>query len=315
MAAMPTIMDPSVRRRAIPGDARIAFDTTADGWRLRRFTRAGTGRGALIFQGGRGDIIEKYLEALASWHDRGWAVTAFDWRGQGGSGRLCADHHVGHCDDFGPWIDDLAAIWRDWTAATDGPHVIVGHSMGGYLVLRALLDGVIRADAVVLVAPMLGLRSPVGAVAGGQIARLMRHIGDPTRPAWKNHERPGRLDRRTLLTADADRYADEAWWLAARPELQLGPPSWAWLDEAFKATARLRADPKLAEVTTPILMLVAEHDRLVDARAAATVAARIPTATLVRYGKDAAHELLREADPVRTRAMAAIDAFLDRHAA
>jgi len=62
-------------------------------------------------------------------------------------------------------------------------------------------------------------------------------------------------------------------------------------------------------------MLIAEHDQLVDPRAAAQVAARLPNATLIRFGRGAAHELLREADPVRQRAMAAIDAFLDRHAA
>lgn len=314
MPAMPTTIDPAAVRRTLPAEAQLSFDTAADGWRLRRFARGGAGRGALMFQGGRGDMIEKYLEAFADWHARGWAVTAFDWRGQGGSGRLCADHHVGHCDDFAPWLDDLAAVWRAWTTINDPPHVIVGHSMGGYLALRALLDGMIRADAAVLVAPMLGLRSPVGTWLGTRVARAMRRLGDPARPAWKSHERPGMLARQALLTADDDRYADEAWWLDAQPDLRLGPPSWAWLDEAFAATARLRADPALGRMTTPVLMLVADHDRLVDARAAAHVAARLPAATLLRFGKEAAHELLREADPVRGRAMAAIDAFLDRHA-
>jgi lysophospholipase len=311
---MPTI-DPVTARRTLPADARVTMEAAADGWPLRRFTRDGTGRGSLMFLGGRGDVFEKYLEALDDWHGGGWSVTAFDWRGQGGSGRLCANRHVGHCDDFTPWIEDLAGIWREWIDAHAGPHVIVGHSMGGYLALRALLDGGIHADAAVLVAPMLGLRSPVGAWIGGRVAATMRRAGDPARPAWKNHERPGGLGRQQLLTADAARYADEDWWLAAHPELRLGPPSWAWLDEAFTATARLRADPKLARLQTPVLMLVAEHDRLVDARAAAQVAARLPSATLVRFGKDAAHELLREADPVRGRAMSAIDDFLARHAA
>ena len=40
--------------------------------------------------------------------------------------------------------------------------------------------------------------------------------------------------------------------------------------------------------------------------------ARIPHAEVARFGKEARHEILREADPVRTRALAAIDAFLDR---
>jgi len=309
---MPT--DPAAVRRSLPGDARLGFDTAADGWKLRRFSRPGRGRGALMFQGGRGDMIEKYLEAFSDWHGRGWAVTAFDWRGQGGSGRLGADPRVGHCDDFAPLIADLAAVWRGWTAEQAGPHVIVGHSMGGYLVLRAMLDGVIRADAVVLVAPMLGLRSPVGAWLGARVAQTMMRFGDPARPAWKSHERPGMLPRQRLLTADAARYADEEWWLKAQPDLRLGPPSWAWLAEAFAATARLRADPGLSRLKTPVMMLTADNDRLVDPQAAAQVAARLPNATLVRFGSGAAHELLREADPVRQRAMAAIDAFLDRFA-
>lgn len=307
--------DPATVRRAVPGDARLSFDAAADGWKLRRFSRPGRGRGALMFQGGRGDMIEKYLEAFSDWHARGWAVTAFDWRGQGGSGRLCANPHVGHCADFAPLIDDLAGMWRDWTAQQAGPHVIVGHSMGGYMVLRALLDGVIRADAVVLVAPMLGLRSPVGSWLGTRVAQAMVRVGDPARPAWKSHERPGMLPRQRLLTADAARYADEDWWLTEQPDLRLGPPSWAWLAEAFTATARLRADAGLGRLTTPVLMLVAENDRLVDPHAAARVAARLPNATLERFGRGAAHELLREADPVRQRALTAIDTFLDRHAA
>ena len=103
--------------------------------------------------------------------------------------------------------------------------------------------------------------------------------------------------------------------VCAQPALRLGPPSWAWLAEAFAGTRRLRADPRLARVDTPVLMLVAEHDGLVDPRAALAVAARLPRCTIVRFGAEAAHELLREADPVRDRALAAIDAFLDEHAA
>ena len=314
MAAMP-FTDPAAIRRALPADARVTTSAAADGWPLRRFDRPGRGRGAILFQSGRGDMFEKYLEAFADWHDRGWAVSAFDWRGQGGSGRLCADANVGHCDDFPAWVDDLAHVWRDWTAQNPGPHVVIGHSMGGYLVLRALLDGAIRADAAVLAAPMLGLRSPVGAWIGGRVARAMRRLGDPTRAAWKGHERPGAANRQRLLTADATRYADEAWWHDTQPGLRLGPPSWAWLDEAFAATARLRADPRLATLDTPVLMLVADGDRLVDPVAAAGVAARLKHATLRRFGDGAAHELLREADPVRDAALAAIDDFLARHAA
>lgn len=308
--------DPLLVRRAIPADATVATWRAADGWPVRRFDRPGSGRGAILFQGGRADVIEKYLETFDDWHRAGWSVTSFDWRGQGGSGRLSPDPHVGHADDFLPWLDDLQGFWREWSAAHPGPQVVVGHSMGGYLVLQALLDQRIRADAAVLVAPMLGLRSPIGAVAGGWLARFMAGRGDPARAAWSAREDERSVLRRARrLTADPGRFADEGWWYERNPAIRLGPPSWAWLAEAFAATARLRADPRLATMDVPTLMLLAERDRLVDARAAARVAARLPNARVQRFGAGCAHEILREADPVRSRAMAAIAGFLDEVAA
>ncbi len=300
-------------RRALPAEAAITRWAAADGWPLRRFDWAGTGRGTILFQGGRGDVIEKYLEAFEHWHAAGWSITAFDWRGQGGSGRLSADPHVGHATDFAPWIADLAAVWR--TLDAHGPRVVMGHSMGGHLVLRAMLEQAIDPAAAVLIAPMLGLKTPIGAGMAERLARLMRGLGDPARPAWKGHERPGaRLDRQKLLTSDRSRYEDEQYWYEQVPEIKLGPPSWSWLAEAFASTRLQRADPRLATLAIPILMLVAEADGLVDSRAAIGVAGLLPNAQLVRFGRESAHEILREADPVRGRALAAIDAFLTAEA-
>lgn len=299
-------------RRSYPADATIDVWRAADGWALRRFDRpAASPRGAILFLGGRADVFEKYLEALDHWHRAGWSVTSFDWRGQGGSGRLAPDPRVGHVADFRPLLDDLAAFHDAWAAAHPGPRVVIGHSMGGFLTLRALVERRIAPDAAVLVAPMLGLRSPIGAGLGERLARFLRNRGDPARAAWRERADAGaRARRQRRLTADLARFDDEDWWYARDPAIRLGPPSWAWLAHAFSATAALRGDPRLATVETPVLMLVADRDRLVDPRAGALVAARLPAARLVRFGADCAHEILREADPVRSRALGAIDAFL-----
>ena len=302
-------------RRAVPADAAIAAWHAPDGWPLRRFDwPAKHPRGRLLFQGGRGDFIEKYLEAFGHFHAADWSVTAFDWRGQGGSGRLSADPHVGHATSFEPWLDDLTRLWRAWSDEGAGPRVVIGHSMGGYLVLRALAEARVDADAAVLVAPMLGLRSPLGSRWGGQIARFMARCGDPARAAWKGNERPASvMSRQRLLTHDASRYEDERWWTEQNPAIRLGPPSWGWVSEAFAATRALEADSRLESIRTPVLMLVADADGLVDARAALRVAARLPNVELIRFGDESAHEILREADPVRERALAAIDAFIAGH--
>lgn len=305
-------------RRAIPAGARIEQWTAPDGWPLRCFVWPVTDRpprGSILFQGGRGDIFEKYLELFAHWHERGWTITSVDWRGQGGSGRLTDNPHCGHIDDFARYISDLKAFWSEWKAEVPGPHVLMGHSMGGHLVLRALVEGAVDPQAAVLVAPMLGLKSPIGAALGERLARILGGVGNSARPAWKGNEKPHTTEtRQNLLTYDEARYADEIWWQQAKPELLLGPPSWRWLIEAFRSTREVRNDPRLKAMAVPVLMLIADADQLVEPKAAHAIAARLSDARVVRFGNEAAHELLREADPVRNRAIGEIDLFLQSRA-
>ncbi len=304
-------------RRAIPKGAQVGTLPARDGWQLRCLDWPAEGaRGSILFQGGRGDVFEKYLESFAHWHDQGWTVTSFDWRGQGGSGRLSAAGDCGHIQDFGNYVDDLRDFACDWQATMPGPHVLMGHSMGGHLVLRALVERAVRPDAAVLIAPMLGLRSPFGVKLGERVARLLGGFGDTARPAWKTNERPYTTDtRESLLTHDPDRYADELWWQQANPGNVTGPPSWKWVIEAFRSTRELRDNPALAAMDVPLLALIAESDGLVDARAALATVARLPDAKVVRFGAESAHEILREGDAVRTRAWDEIDTFLKARAA
>ena len=189
--------------------------------------------------------------------------------------------------------------------------------MGGHLTLRALAESRLAADAVVLVAPMLGLKSaPFGARVAAKVAHFMTRIGRPERMAWKANERPSvpGASRRALLTHDADRYDDELWWKAHKPEIAVGPPSWAWVAEAYRSTLALERPGRLEHIQVLILLLGAEADRLVDAAAIRRAAARLPRAELHMFGRESAHEILREADPVRRQALTLIERFLDTHA-
>jgi lysophospholipase len=300
-------------RRAIPAGAEITYRAARDGWQLRCFAWApdpGTpARGAILFEGGRGDIFEKYLESFDHWRRQGWSITSFDWRGQGGSGRLTPRGNCGHIDSFDTYIADLADFFAEWRGATPGPHVLMGHSMGGHLVLRALAEGTVRPDAAVLIAPMLGLHSPLG--LGEPLARLLGGLGDAARPAWTGNEKPYTTEtRQNLLTHDPDRYQDELWWQAHDARLLTGPPSWRWVIEAFRSTRELRDDRRLRAMQVPVLALIAEKDGLVAAKAALATLAKLPDVHVVRYGSESAHEILREVDAVRDHALAEIDQFL-----
>lgn len=307
-------------RRAIPAHAEESQWRAGDGHLIRRIDWPGNKaepRGSLLFLPGRGDNYEKYLESCEDWHCAGWRVTAADWRGQAGSGRLGTDATTGHVGDFSIWLDDIAGLWRDWQAATPGPHVLAAHSMGGHLALRATAEGRVNPAALVLIAPMLGMAGPPLPLPMLQsVARLMTRIGHPARPAWKWSEKPGELPamREALLTHDKDRYGDELWWREQRPELVMGPGSWGWVERAYASSRALFAPGVLEHVVTPTLMVATTADRLVKFAPIARACARMPHCELVKFGSEARHEILREADPVRTRAMTAIADFLDRAA-
>lgn len=302
----------SFNRRAIPAGAAFSSWAAPDGWPYRLLdwpqrARA-RARGSLLFAGGRGDFIEKYLEADAHWHGRGWDVTAFDWRGQGGSRGTIVG---GHLDSFDPLVDDLAALIADWRGRTPGPHVAIGHSMGGHVLLRTLAERKPALDAAVLVAPMVRINSAaLPDWAAHWTANAMSALGLARQPAWHSSRTPapaGSL-RQSILTGCAERYEDELWWWRKQPGYNIGAPSWGWLRAAYASSGQLTPE-RLRAIAVPVLLLGTARDRLVSPAAIRQAAAAIPDAELVMVD-EAAHEMLREEDEVRLRTFAAIDDFL-----
>jgi len=294
-------------RRAIP--AGMAFSTwnAADGWPLRCFAwpQGDAARGSILFLTGRGDLVEKYLEVLAHWHAQGWELAGFDWRGQGGSGRLLSDPLICHQQSFDPLVGDLAGFVADWRRATPAPHVIVAHSMGAHLTLRLLAERQSGLDAAVLACPMIDIR--VKAIPGwglGTIARGAALLGRAEKKVW--HRDIGDVGGR--MTSCPDRRSDKAWWKAHQPAIASGPPSWGWVLAARGSIRRLTRRA-MRGIDTPLLLLGTERDPIVDIRAIRRAASFLPRAELSVFG-GGGHELLREADDRRLPVLARIDAFL-----
>ncbi|MEP2103510.1 MAG: alpha/beta hydrolase [Parasphingorhabdus sp.] len=309
---------PLFDRRSIPKDAKELEWHAPDGWAIRQFEWTQSckeNRGSILFMTGRADFYEKYVETFNDFHAAGWNVTSPDWRGQGGSGRCGPHPHVGHIDDFATWVDDLRAFYPDWRASHPGPHIVIGHSMGGHLVARALAEQRIYPDAVILSAPML---APAGGGMPEWTAYLLSKIicafGREKRRAWKVSEKPLEPEvlRQGLLTHDADRYSDEFFWFGERPFVRLGPASWRWVERAYGSTRHLRNRKHLEAVDIPILMLATATDELVDHATIERALHLLPRAEMKLFGKECAHEIYREADPVRNEALQASFEFLDR---
>ncbi|MGE0178609.1 MAG: alpha/beta fold hydrolase [Sphingomonas sp.] len=307
--------DMAAMRREVPANAVIDSWRAPDGMSLRRFTWApdGASRGALLFAGGRGDFIEKYLEAYAWWRGQGWTVTAFDWRGQG---RSRGDMVRGNHGSFDPLIEDLGALIEDWRGGGNGSHVAIGHSMGGHLLLRTMVDKAPALDAAVLVAPMIRVNSyPMPGWLAPQIAEIMAMTGWRDETVWKlnpNHARLGGVRNRNL-TGSAERYADELYWWEGEPEMNIGPPSWGWLRAAYRSADGAFTAEKLARVSTPVLVVATRRDRLVSSVAIEEIVEALPDAR-IEWIEGAAHEILRESDPIRLDALGKVDAFFAERA-
>ena len=294
-------------RRAIPAGMTFSSWCAADGWPLRCFAwpQVSAARGSMLFLTGRGDFVEKYLEVLAHWHAQGWELAGFDWRGQGGSGRLLPDPLICHLPSFDPLVADLAGFVAHWTRTTPAPHVIVAHSMGAHLALRMLAEGQAGVDAAVLACPMIDIR--VKAIPGwglGTIARGAALLGRAEKKVW--HRDVGDVGGR--MTSCPDRRADKAWWKTHHPVLASGPPSWGWVLAARHSIRRLTSRA-MARIDVPLLLLGTERDPIVDVGAIRLAASRLPRAELSVFS-GGGHELLREADDRRLPVLARIDAFL-----
>ena len=289
----------------IPPRAEVAWLVRPDGRRLRAalFDSIGAPRGSVVLSGGRNEPIEKYFEVIGELQARGFAVLTHDWRGQGLSDRALADRLRGHCESHEEMVADLVALLDVYQHGLPEPRIAIGHSMGGCLTLRALVDGEAasgRIAGAILSAPMLGLRTrPLPPAVVSALARLGRIAGRGERYGPAGPGRPFDLPfDGNVLTQDRARFSRHRALIAACPDLALGGPTWGWLDAAFRGMALLARPDRLRRVGVPVIICAAQRDRVVDTAALRRAALLLPRGRLVEV-PGAYHEILMETDERR----------------
>ena len=253
----------------------------------------------MVLSPGRTEPIEKYFEVVDSLNRRGFCVLVHDWRGQGLSMRMLADRTLGHAQGYKPFLSDYAALLAAFETRLPKPWIAMGHSMGGCLTLLALAMQERRFSGCILSAPMLGLVVPgVPTGLAKIVARLLVTLGLGGLPVPGRRQGEPAPFEGNILTHDPQRYARNEAQLVACPDLILGPPTWGWLDFALTAVGILQDGPGATRIATPLSVLAAGDEALVDNRGSALVAARIPGA---RYQvvPGAHHEILQERDDIQ----------------
>ncbi|MEM8986297.1 MAG: alpha/beta hydrolase [Pseudomonadota bacterium] len=116
-----------------------------DGARLACRKRAGAGPGVLWLGGYRSDMAGTKAEALDAFcAARGQAFVRFDYFGHGQSDGDYRDGTISR------WLDDAVAALE---ALTEGPQILVGSSMGGWIATLLALAAPARVAGLVYIAP------------------------------------------------------------------------------------------------------------------------------------------------------------------
>ncbi|MEM7719383.1 MAG: alpha/beta hydrolase [Pseudomonadota bacterium] len=285
-----------------PAGGDVAWRETDDGIRLRVGAwRAPTPRGTVLLFPGRTEYLEKYGKTIANLTSAGWCVVSLDWRGQGLSDRLDDDTRVGHVAEFLDYQRDVAVL-LDWLQTQDFPgrRVLIAHSMGGCIGLRALVDG-LAVDRAVFSAPMWGIQMPAYArPLTYVIPPIARALGKETQfaPGTKPINYITDTDfADNMLTTDPDTYHWLGEHAVAAPEFALGGPSVQWVGSATRELDRLFAAPR---PETACLTFVGSDEKIVSIEAITRFHADWPSGTL-RQVEGAKHEMMMEAPAIRQR--------------
>jgi lysophospholipase len=297
-------------------DGNIEFATTPDGAKLRIGhwpAPRDDGPGRVLLLQGRTEFLEKYIEVIDELGARGFEVWALDWRGQGLSDRLLENRHKGHIDRFETFLDDL-----HWFANAVVPltgkrrTVVLAHSMGGHIAMRAMLEGRLRPERAVLSAPMFDL--PVSGIKR-MGARLLAATatglgaGGVYVPGMGDYEAGERTFEGNPFTGDRTRFDRMRAAVAANTDLALGGATLGWSHAAFKSIDTLERLSQEAPDICPVLVCSGLSDRVVSVPAHRDMAARLEACTCLSF-EGAQHEILIETDPLRQKFWEAFDEFV-----
>jgi lysophospholipase len=298
-----------------PENAEILWLEGRGGVRLRALfaQAAGPARGSVILCNGRTECIEKYFEVIRELQGRGFCVFTMDWRGQGLSGRTLKNPQKGHLDSFDDPVNDLAQGVKQLGDRLPRPHLVLAHSMGGTIALRALQTRRIEVEAAVFSSPMWGiarLKPSARKLAGFLTALGFGHNFAPGQPhKWRKEN-----FKRNPVTHDRERHARAQALVLAEPDLALAGVTLGWVNAASIAMTGFQQPSALAHLRCPVLVFSAGEDVIVDNEAQAEVAKTLINARVLPIA-GAKHEILMELDEYRAQLWRAFDDFADRVAA
>ena len=238
-------------------------------------------RGSIVLVHGWGDHAGR-LAAPARWlSERGLDVYALDQRGHGHSpGRR------GHVDRFAQYLSDLVGVRKKASLESPGPQFLLGHSYGGFIVLRYLEMMPHALAGAIAVTPFIDFVQPPArwkVVMARAIVDLLPRLPIPTGLDYDHLAH----DLNTVKQLRADPLAHE----------RMTPRAYM---ETMAALEVLRSEKD--RIAVPLLMMLAGDDRIVSTPAARDFARALRGDVTVKAYPGMYHNVFHEPDPSRVYA-------------
>jgi len=269
---------------------------------------------AMIMVNGRTESYLKYQSLINEFYQLGYSIYMLDHRGQGLSQRLLSHHHKGHVEDFSYYIDDLTLfIDSVVTPGMHSHHVILGHSMGGTIATRYVQTKPNNIEKMILASPMHGILLPAPQFIVEQITnaasmtdRLLQRESSFVLGGKPYEEVAFEINE---LTQDEVHYSNFRKIYQDNPQLQLGSPTYHWLQTSLIACTQCIEEA--GKITIPTLLLQAGADTIVDNAAQDAFVANMPSDLVTKVKiSGARHELFFEIEDYRTQVIAQVRQFL-----
>lgn len=219
----------------------------------------GTPRGRILITQGYAESIERYEHVAAIWARSGFAVAAYDLRGQG----LSAGER-GHVERFGDFTRDLLAVLerleRSHGFAPEVPAILFGHSLGALISTTAALERPSLFRGLGLASPFFGLalKPPAWKV----------YVGRKLTNIWPTYSERSELSL-DLLTHDTSRVE-----LMKADKLRVDTVTARWFTETEAARDRVRQE--FSRLTLPVYCQAAADDYVADVEVTRQIFATSP---------------------------------------
>lgn len=243
-----------------PGPIEPTSTPTIGGLYAEQFLPAATPKGVVVITHGYAEHCGRYRELAHVIVDAGWAALTYDLRGHGQSPGV-----RGYIDRFDAYLEDLAQLHRAARAliAEDAPLVLLGHSLGSLITLRALADDrPLACTAAIVSSPFLALKL---AVPGYK--KLLARVASRLAPKLAQ---PNTLQVEQL-TSDTQKQAERL-----ADKLCFDIATVRWFTEAAAAQDYVLAHA--SRIKVPTTWLVGGADPIADPDRSRAVAAKVPGA-------------------------------------